>query len=55
MYHVFCLGKDLPVGSGGSLVRFMRNKLFMVVHHLVLVVVGYPLVVVSPVRGGLSH
>jgi len=47
MYHAFCLGKGLPMGSGGSLLRFVRSKLFMVVHHLVLVVVGYPLAVVG--------
>lgn len=47
MYHAFCLGKGLSMSSGGSLLRFVRNKLFMVVHHLVLVVVGFPMAVVG--------
>ena len=47
MYHVYCVGEDVSMLSSRNMVNFVINRPLIVLHHLIMVIVGFPIAVVG--------
>ena len=53
MHHAYCQSRGLAASRGQSVLRFVRSKPLLVLHHMVLLLC-YPILVVGVARDILS-